>query len=94
MGKLSLSKMACIVSVFSVVAVSTSPATTTFKTLVKFDISNGAAPYGGLVQGIDGNFYGTTESGGDDSSGCYGVGCGTVFRITPKGKLEMLYSFC
>jgi uncharacterized repeat protein (TIGR03803 family) len=44
-----------------------------------------------LVQGTDGNFYGTTSSGGvNASSQC----CGTVFTITPDGALTTLYSFC
>src|SRR5450631_2802883 len=40
--------------------------------------SDGQFPFGGLVQASDGNFYGTTGSGGT-------TGCGTVFRITPGG---------
>jgi len=40
-----------------------------------------------LVQGIDGNFYGTTSYGGSNGGG------GTVFRITPAGELTTLYSF-
>lgn len=58
---------------------------------------DGAAPHAGLIQATDGNFYGTTEYGGandfcEDPGG--EVGCGTVFKITPKGKLTTLYSFC
>jgi len=37
--------------------------------------SDGAEPLGGLVQGSDGNFYGTTAGGGAS-------GYGTVFKIT------------
>jgi uncharacterized repeat protein (TIGR03803 family) len=48
--------------------------------------TDGASP-SPLVQGIDGNFYGTTFIGGVN-------GQGTVFRITPGGKLTTLYSFC
>jgi uncharacterized repeat protein (TIGR03803 family) len=60
---------------------------------------DGTFPYAGLVQASDGSFYGTTEEGGvNDSSdsSCPPVqsGCGTVFRITPAGKLTTLYSFC
>jgi uncharacterized repeat protein (TIGR03803 family) len=51
---------------------------------------DGALPYAGLVQAIDGNFYGTTSLGGADNQGGYG----TVFKITPGGKLTTLYSFC
>src|ERR1700690_1976393 len=43
-----------------------------------------------LVQGADGNFYGTTSSGG---SGTYGAG-GTFFRVTPSGSVTTLYNFC
>lgn len=60
----------------------------TFKSLVNFDRTNGAYPYyGSLAQGLDGNFYGTTEQGGLDDGG-------TIFKITPAGKLTTLHSFC
>ncbi|HVM61327.1 MAG TPA: choice-of-anchor tandem repeat GloVer-containing protein [Verrucomicrobiae bacterium] len=49
--------------------------------------SDGAVPYAGLVQGSDGNFYGTTVSGGGAN------GYGTVFRITANGSLTNLWSF-
>ncbi len=47
----------------------------------------------GLTQASDGNFYGTTESGGNVACNPPG-GCGTVFEITPRGTLVTLYSFC
>ncbi|HEV2380370.1 MAG TPA: choice-of-anchor tandem repeat GloVer-containing protein [Terriglobia bacterium] len=50
----------------------------------------GPGPAAGLVQGSDGNFYGTT-SGGGGSTACNG--CGTVFKITPAGILSTLHSF-
>jgi uncharacterized repeat protein (TIGR03803 family) len=53
---------------------------------------DGAFPQSGLVQGTDGNFYGTT-SGGGTSSACGSAGCGTVFQITPAGALNTLHSF-
>jgi len=40
-----------------------------------------------VVQGSDGNFYGTTYLGGAN-------GRGTVFKISPTGELTTLYSFC
>jgi uncharacterized repeat protein (TIGR03803 family) len=48
----------------------------------------------GLVQGANGNFYGTTLGGG--ITGCNNIfdSCGTVFEITAAGKLTTLYSFC
>lgn len=48
--------------------------------------NDGKSPNAGLVQGSDGNFYGTTYSGGADSRG-------TVFTITPDGALTTLHSF-
>ncbi|HEY3853021.1 MAG TPA: choice-of-anchor tandem repeat GloVer-containing protein [Verrucomicrobiae bacterium] len=48
--------------------------------------NDGAYPQAGLVQGGDGDFYGTTYSGGN-------VGVGTVFRITTGGSLSNLWSF-
>jgi uncharacterized repeat protein (TIGR03803 family) len=48
---------------------------------------DGATPEAGLIQGEDGNFYGTTTSGGAN-------GAGTVFKITPSAALTTLYSFC
>ena len=47
---------------------------------------DGSLPYGGLVLGRDGNFYGTTSQGGANAFG-------TVFKIEPSGKLTTLHSF-
>jgi uncharacterized repeat protein (TIGR03803 family) len=58
-----------------------------------FDAADGWYPSGGLVQGTDGNLYGTTLYGGTNTS-CYGTSCGTVFKITPSGTLTTLYYFC
>jgi uncharacterized repeat protein (TIGR03803 family) len=49
--------------------------------------ADGGFPYAELVQGADGNFYGTTLGGGTQN------GWGTVFKITPAGLLNNLYSF-
>ncbi len=54
--------------------------------------ADGTVPEAGLVEATDGNFYGTTAYGGANQS-CSGGGCGTVFQITPAGKLTTLYSF-
>jgi uncharacterized repeat protein (TIGR03803 family) len=56
--------------------------------------TDGAYPLGGLVQGTNGDFYGTTNIGGTGIVADCGVGCGTVFEITATGKLTTLYSFC
>jgi uncharacterized repeat protein (TIGR03803 family) len=60
----------------------------TLTTLHSFDWYDGASPTGALVQGTDGNFYGTTYGGGAEPR------VGTVFKITPGGALTTLYSFC
>ena len=48
-------------------------------------------PYSGLTLGTDGNFYGATFNGGTGTA-CIG-GCGTVFKLTPSGKLTILWNF-
>jgi uncharacterized repeat protein (TIGR03803 family) len=48
--------------------------------------ADGRQPYAGLIQGTDGDFYGTTSVGGANSEG-------TVFEITPTGMLTTLHSF-
>jgi uncharacterized repeat protein (TIGR03803 family) len=55
--------------------------------------ADGLNPIGSLIQGTDGNFYGTTQFGGA-YEGCEPKGCGTVFKLSPKGALTTLYSFC
>ena len=57
----------------------------TLTTLVSFGGTNGANPGAGLVQGKDGNFYGTTAVGG--------AGYGSLFQLTPSGTLATLISF-
>src|SRR5450759_156770 len=57
-----------------------------YTVLYAFGASDGYQPYAGLVQGTDGNFYGTTLYGGTSGSG-------TVFKITPAGTRSTLYSF-
>src|SRR3954469_19418389 len=54
------------------------------QTLFNFELSPGAVT-ASLVQGPDGNFYGTTAQGGPKGSG-------TVFRVTPAGVLTTLVS--
>lgn len=60
---------------------------------VKKGCADGEYPYAGLVRATDGNFYGTTARGGNSNNNCVTT-CGTVFKITPKGKLTTLYRFC
>jgi len=62
----------------------------TFSTLASFTSATGASPINrteySLVQGPDGNFYGTARDGGAND-------LGTVFKMTPDGTLTALYSF-
>ena len=57
-----------------------------FTNLVSFNQTNGAFPKAVLIQGKDGNFYGTTFSGGPGAGG-------TLFQMTSLGTLTNLVSF-
>lgn len=51
-----------------------------------FNYLEGAYPYAGVIQAVDGNLYGTTE-GGDAAS------AGTVFQLASSGAFTVLHSF-
>jgi len=48
--------------------------------------ADGGDPQGGVIQWVDGNFYGTTSKGGSNH-------VGTVFSITSSGSLTTLWQF-
>ena len=56
-----------------------------FASLISFNAASGAAPEAGLVQGTDGNLYGTTSGGS--------LNLGTVFKMTSSGTLTTLLAF-
>jgi uncharacterized repeat protein (TIGR03803 family) len=90
MQELKFGKIACIVAVFCIAAAVASSAQT-FTTLVKFNGTPQPANPTQLVAGIDGNIYGVTQAGGTNGTSSTG---GTFFRMTPAGKVSVLYSFC
>jgi len=57
------------------------------------DCTEGTAPFSPLVQGADGNFYGTSYYGGPYGSGSAYSGYGTIFKITPSGSFSAIYNF-
>ena len=92
---------------FAVAAVGQTP---TFSQLYNFPMTvtntttgagywpQGHSPQGPLLQASDGNFYGTTNSSGDNAQ-CFGYSLGnpqcggTIFQLTPAGKLTVLHTF-
>jgi len=59
------------------------------------DCADGAAPTTGLAVDANGNFYGTTSTGGLGYRKCADTGCGVLFKLTASGATETtLYSFC
>lgn len=82
----------CTIARFAVLfvamlAAASSASAQAFKVLYNFDYTDGGTPSGTLVQGLDGNLYGTTGYGGTSDFG-------VVFRITTGGAFTTLYSFC
>jgi uncharacterized repeat protein (TIGR03803 family) len=63
-----------------------------FSTILSFGNTNGANPQAALIQSADGSFYGTTAHGGAYTNQ-FGVGYGTVFKLTTNGTLTTLVSF-
>jgi uncharacterized repeat protein (TIGR03803 family) len=64
--------------------------------------SDGYAPYGSLLRDWQGNLFGVTSNGGDESSSfCKdtvenlggALGCGTVFKISRGGKFSTIHTF-
>jgi uncharacterized repeat protein (TIGR03803 family) len=57
--------------------------------------TDGSGSFAPLIQDAAGNFYGTTEFGGDLSCALLGtsIGCGTVFKLDTAGHETVLYSF-
>jgi uncharacterized repeat protein (TIGR03803 family) len=77
----------CAILLLCAASATAAPAQTKFTSLFSFAGTNGANPhYVYLVQGTDGQLYGTTYV--STGSG------GTVFKITTAGKLTTLYTFC
>ncbi len=72
--------------------------TTLHSFCVQSGCPDGAAPAATLIQGTNGDLFGTTSAGGsnkacpDFSNGA--PGCGTIFKISPSGMLTTLYGFC
>ena len=84
--RLNRSRMFSILFAFCI-AMAVGSSAQTLTTLVNFDFNNGAEPlYESLVQGPDGNFYGTTNGAGAHNGGI-------VFQMTPSGTVTVLYSF-
>ncbi len=79
-------------TVFEITATGTLTTLYSFCTQISGPVClDGAYPMAGLVQGVNGSFYGTTQSGGNGSTA---GGGGTIFEITAAGKLTTLYNFC
>src|ERR1022692_3047738 len=92
LSKLNWGTRACAVLVLCITTAIALPAqVVTLTTLHRFcsqsGCPDGVAPTAGPVQATNGDLYGTTLSGGANHAG-------TVFKITPGGRLTTLYSFC
>jgi uncharacterized repeat protein (TIGR03803 family) len=64
-----------------------------FTTLFNFHFADGSEPAVKMIQGNDGNLYGTTAFGGATVNDPSGSGLGTVFRITTNGVFTPLILF-
>jgi uncharacterized repeat protein (TIGR03803 family) len=94
--------LSTLVAVITLVLMSASLAraqtlTTLYSFCTHVTCTTGSSPES-LIQATYGDFYGTTAAGGANDtvlcSDLFVYGCGTVFKVTPAGKLTTLYSFC
>jgi uncharacterized repeat protein (TIGR03803 family) len=69
------------------VSTATGELTTLYAFCTKHHCRDGAGPLGGLVEDSTGNLYGTTRTGGAFET------YGTIFKLSPNGKLKTLHSF-
>jgi uncharacterized repeat protein (TIGR03803 family) len=58
-----------------------------FETVATFDQTNGKDVFGPPIEATDHNLYGATVFGGTSNDGA-------IYKLTPKGVYEVLYSFC
>lgn len=92
MNNSSFGKIACTVAILCMAGAAVASAQT-LTTVVNFNGTNGYQPWA-LIQGTDGNFYGTTPFGGASTHCSYRYGCGTIFKLAPDGNLTTLHNFC
>jgi uncharacterized repeat protein (TIGR03803 family) len=84
-------------TVFELTAAGTEKVLHSFGNPYRYDGAqgDGTYPFAGVIFDDAGNLYGTTSFGGDLE--CGGYGCGTIFRLTSKGKgkikEKILYRF-
>ena len=74
-------------TVYSITTSGTEQVVYDFADTSQYDASE---PEAGLLY-LNGELYGTTVEGG--GTGCGGLGCGTVFEVSPSGTEHVLYSF-
>lgn len=79
-------KLPLVLFVICLASVSYSPAQTV-TTIANFTGDNGFNPASGMVQGVDGNFYGVTPEPGIGSEG-------NVYSVSPAGALTSVFNFC
>ena len=82
----SVAKLLCA-SFFFCAAMTVASRAQTFKTLLQFDGTDGGQGTTGLVQGLNGNLFGSTELNGKNR-------LGTLFEIGELGGLTDIYDFC
>jgi len=58
----------------------------------QLNLRNGIYPSSTLIFDAQGNLYGTTNGGGKHTVSCFAP-CGTVFKITPRGRGKLAYAF-
>lgn len=93
--ELGFAKLVWVLVVLCALAIASSAQTLDWVTSFT-GVANGSNPTAPVVQGNDGNLYGTALFGGPNGALCNNpsVGCGTLYKVTPSGTLTVLHNFC
>ena len=93
MGKIGFGKIVSVAIVFCVATFIAAHAQITpkFGVITAFVPSEGGAA-GALIQGMNGNFFGIADNGGNFTVSTNGAG--TVFEVTTRGVVTVLHTFC
>src|SRR5687767_8051407 len=75
---------ALVIATVQSISLTSASAQSTYEVLTDFSTTSVRSPNAAVVRASDGNYYGTSATGG---------GAGDIFKMTPDGTVTVLHSF-